>query len=211
MSQRVASLGSALLTVVSLILAGCPKRPDVQVGDGGPLHPESTSAREGREAKVTKPEAITEARVPRPEKKPELAQQPALNDVFFGFDNATLTEDAKKTLGENMTWLKANPHVRVVIEGHADARGTAKYNLALGEQRATVVRDYLLAGGIDAERLLAISRGEEQPFVQGEHESAWKQNRRVHFVMTGGAKATSSSQSSSGVPVVSTPPLTLGP
>ncbi|MEE8502916.1 MAG: OmpA family protein, partial [candidate division NC10 bacterium] len=75
-----------------------------------------------------------------------------------------------------------NPDVRVTIEGHTDERGTPEYNRALGDRRATAVRDYLVAGGIDSTRISTLSYGKERPFVLGTDESAWKWNRRGHFV-----------------------------
>jgi len=72
-----------------------------------------------------------------------------------------------------------------VVEGHADERGTNEYTLALGERRATAVRDYLVAAGIAADRIRTISYGEERPFVLGHDESAWRWNRRGHFVPKG--------------------------
>jgi peptidoglycan-associated lipoprotein len=106
-----------------------------------------------------------------------------LKDVFFDFDKATLTDEAKKTLGDNIKWLKANPAARTAVEGHSDERGTDEYNLALGEQRAKAIRDYLVAGGIDTKRITTISYGEERPFALGHDESAWRWNRRGHFVV----------------------------
>ncbi len=119
--------------------------------------------------------AVAEALMP-PEATP-------LQDVFFAFDRAALDNEAKAALDGNVSWLKANPEVRVVVEGHCDERGTNEYNLALGERRATRVRDYLIAAGIDPTRISTISYGEERPFVLGHDESAWRWNRRAHFVV----------------------------
>ncbi len=171
-SWRISWLGPVLLVVVALLLAGCPKRPEVEEGKPGAMGAE----------KIAKPaEPMKEQPVTPP--APPTVQTP-LKDVFFDFDKAVLREDAKKTLNENIQWLKANPAVRIVIEGHCDERGTNEYNLALGERRAKAVRDYLVAGGIDAKRISTISYGEERPFVLGHDESAWKFNRRAHFVAT---------------------------
>lgn len=209
-SWRASLVGPSLLMVVALILTGCPKRPEVQVGDVGASRPEATAA---PHEKAVKPESLQEAPVPGPEDKsePGMASHPSLKDVLFDFNRDVLNADAKNALQGNIKWLKANPQVRVVIEGHADARGSPEYNLALGERRAKAVRDYLVTSGIDPHRLLTISRGERRPFAKGHGESAWKQNRRVHFVMIHETKAESSPESSSGLPVISTPPLTLGP
>jgi peptidoglycan-associated lipoprotein len=107
-----------------------------------------------------------------------------LKDAFFDFDKSGIREDQKAVLNENVAWLKANPAVKITIEGHCDERGTAEYNLALGDRRAKAVKDYLVAGGIPADRIAAISYGKERPFVLGHDESAWMWNRRGHIVVT---------------------------
>ncbi len=107
-----------------------------------------------------------------------------LRDVFFAFDKYDLTDAAKAVLDENARWLTAHPEIRIMVEGHADERGTNEYNLALGERRAHAVRDYLIAQGIDPSRIETISYSEERPFVLGRDESAWRQNRRAHFLAT---------------------------
>jgi peptidoglycan-associated lipoprotein len=84
-----------------------------------------------------------------------------------------------------VAWLKANARAKITLEGHCDERGTAEYNLALGERRAKAVKDYLIAAGIPADRVSTISYGKERPFVLGHDESAWKWNRRGHFVISG--------------------------
>jgi peptidoglycan-associated lipoprotein len=104
--------------------------------------------------------------------------------VFFDFDKFNVRDDQKAALNDNITYLKANQRVRVTIEGHCDERGTVEYNLGLGERRAKSTKDYLVAAGIAADRINVISYGKERPFVLGHDESAWKWNRRSHFVMT---------------------------
>ena len=80
--------------------------------------------------------------------------------------------------------MKRWPSTKVMVEGHADSRGTAEYNLALGERRATAVRDYLVNLGVGADRITLVSKGKEAPFCSEENESCWQQNRRGHFVIT---------------------------
>jgi peptidoglycan-associated lipoprotein len=79
--------------------------------------------------------------------------------------------------------LKANPKAAFTIEGHCDERGTREYNLGLGQRRAKAAKDYLVSASIDAKRIKIISYGKERPFVSGHDESAWKWNRRAHFVL----------------------------
>ncbi|MFQ5520232.1 MAG: peptidoglycan-associated lipoprotein Pal, partial [Candidatus Methylomirabilia bacterium] len=113
----------------------------------------------------------------------------SLADVFFDFDMAVLRDDAKAALDRNIEWLRANPDVKLVVEGHADERGTKQYNLGLGGRRANAVRDYLAAAGVDGSRVSTISYGKERPFAAGHDESAWKVNRRAHFKTRSGAEA----------------------
>jgi peptidoglycan-associated lipoprotein len=104
-----------------------------------------------------------------------------MDTVYFEYDAATLSDQAKETLVRNAEWLRANPNARVQVEGNADERGTNEYNLALGERRAAAVKSYLSSLGIEGVRLVVISYGEEQPADSGHGEDAWSRNRRVDF------------------------------
>ena len=98
--------------------------------------------------------------------------------VFFGFDKYNLTGEARGVLEKQAAWLKRYPSVTVMIEGHADERGTREYNLGLGDRRANSVKDYLVALGISPGRIKTISYGKERPVALGSNEQAWAQNRR---------------------------------
>ena len=98
--------------------------------------------------------------------------------VFFDYDKAVINAPAQQTLKRQAEWLKLYPGVTVSLEGHCDERGTREYNLALGERRATAVKDFLVALGIDASRVATISYGKERPAALGHNEAAWAQNRR---------------------------------
>ena len=104
--------------------------------------------------------------------------------VFYAFDSAEVAGDAQKILNANAEILRKYPTWVITIEGHADERGTAEYNLALGERRATAARTYLVSLGIPADRLKTVSYGKEFPFDPGHDEAAWAKNRRAHFVVT---------------------------
>ncbi|HET7694897.1 MAG TPA: OmpA family protein [Vicinamibacterales bacterium] len=106
-----------------------------------------------------------------------------LAPVFFELDSAQLNDAARPVLQKNSEWLKRWP-AKIMIEGHADSRGTAEYNLALGERRAAAVRDYLVSLGVAANRIQIVSKGKESPFCTEENEGCWQQNRRGHFVVT---------------------------
>jgi len=105
------------------------------------------------------------------------------NTVYFGFDSAELAGEAQATLDRQAAFLNVNPTMVVIIEGHADERGTREYNLALGDRRAVAVRDYLLAKGLNAARVRTVSYGKERPAVSGSNEEAWAKNRRAATVL----------------------------
>ena len=98
--------------------------------------------------------------------------------VFFGFDKFDLSTEARGQLGKWVAFLKQYPQDSLVVEGHADERGTREYNLALGERRANSIKDFLVAQGVQASRLKVISYGKERPAVLGSNDAAWAQNRR---------------------------------
>ena len=106
-------------------------------------------------------------------------------DVNFDFDKFNLTAGARDILKKHAEWLNKNTDVMVVVEGHCDERGTAEYNLALGERRAGAAAKYLTDTGIDAKRIKTVSYGFERPLDPGHNEEAWAKNRRAHFVASG--------------------------
>lgn len=103
--------------------------------------------------------------------------------VFFGYDQFDLTAEARATIERQAQWMKTHQNVTVIIEGHCDERGTREYNLALGEKRATAVRNYLIANGIAPNRVQTISYGKERPVVLGSDNASWAQNRRGVMVV----------------------------
>ena len=98
--------------------------------------------------------------------------------VFFDYDSFQLTQEARQTLIRQAAWLKQYGNWRIVVEGHADERGTREYNLALGDRRAASTRAFLVSQGIPANRITTISYGKERPAVPGSTEQAYSQNRR---------------------------------
>lgn len=160
----------ALLFCVStalVLLTGCPKQEVEQV-ETEPAPPE--------------PEPEPEPTPPPPPPVDPRAWYSEMNDVFFDFDKYELRADARATLQANAGLLKENSNwTTLVLEGHCDERGTEDYNMALGERRASAVLDYLKDLGVTASKVKTISYGEEKPFAMGSTESAWAQNRRVHF------------------------------
>ena len=114
----------------------------------------------------------------------DLNREALLKAAFFKYDSAELDTAAQDVVSENSRVLLNNPTWLVTIEGHCDERGTAEYNLALGEKRAAAAKDYLLDLGINSSRIRVVSYGKEFPFDPGQGESAWAENRRAHFVIT---------------------------
>lgn len=114
----------------------------------------------------------------------QLNDEHPLDDVFFAFDKSDLSDTARASLQKDADWMRKWTTTTVTIEGHADDRGTNEYNLALGERRASAVRDYLVSLGVPGSRLTVVSKGEEEPFCHEENETCWSQNRRGHFIIT---------------------------
>ena len=98
--------------------------------------------------------------------------------VLFGYDSSELDDDDRSVLDNQAEFLNQNPSLQVTIEGHCDERGTREYNLALGEKRASSVKDYLTSLGINSDRISVVSYGKERPQVLGSNKAAWSMNRR---------------------------------
>jgi peptidoglycan-associated lipoprotein len=114
----------------------------------------------------------------------DLNRSSPLKPAFFDLDSSELTSAGRAALDENASTLKRNTSWAITIEGHCDERGTAEYNLALGERRAVAARTYLVSLGVPADRLRTVSYGKEFPFDPGHDENAFTKNRRAHFVIT---------------------------
>ena len=110
--------------------------------------------------------------------------QSKLQDISFAYDKYELSDDGKKTAKILSDMLAKNKKVRVTVEGHCDERGTNEYNLALGDRRAKIVKDYLIVLGVAANRIEMISYGEEKPLCTENNEQCWSKNRRAHFALS---------------------------
>jgi len=121
---------------------------------------------------------------PPPAAGPSDAEQfaRAVRDIYFDYDKYDLRADQTATATADAQWLIAHPGARFTIEGHCDERGSTEYNLALGENRASAVRQALITAGVAANRIKSISYGKERPFCSEASEACYQQNRRVHFV-----------------------------
>ncbi len=170
--KTVQFLALIVLGISVVFLTGCPNRQRAEVEE----MPEPTEQTGG------------ETTPPGGEENPAVEVDPnawkgEVQDVFFEFDKYELRSDARMVLQEDARYLKEHPGAEVTLEGHCDERGTDEYNLALGQRRADAVRSYLVDLGVSGTRLKTVSYGEEKPFAMGHTESAWAQNRRVHFVI----------------------------
>ncbi|HUQ87939.1 MAG TPA: peptidoglycan-associated lipoprotein Pal [Vicinamibacterales bacterium] len=114
----------------------------------------------------------------------DLNRDSPLRPLFFELDSSDVSSDGQQVLQANAAVLKKYPGMQVTIEGHCDERGTAEYNLALGERRALAAKNYLVSLGIPSDKVKTVSYGKEFPFDAGHDDSAWGKNRRAHFVIT---------------------------
>jgi len=183
---------ATLLPVISLtlLLAGCPKRPAMSVATAPPPVPPAAAAPPTPVAPPpapaptpVAPPTVAPAPTPPPPAPPkEYRANAALNQVFFAFDKADIRPNDAKTLAASAAYLKSNPNQLVLIEGHCDERGTSEYNLALGERRAKSAMNYLVANGIEASRITTISYGKERPSCTEKNEACWSKNRNDTFL-----------------------------
>ena len=114
----------------------------------------------------------------------ELNRDSPLRPLFFELDSSEVSAEGQRLLQENAAVMKKYPTWQITIEGHCDERGTAEYNLALGERRALAAKNYLVSLGIPADKVKTVSYGKEFPFDPGHNDDAWRLNRRAHFVIT---------------------------
>ena len=133
---------------------------------------------------ATAPATPTEDELFARETLQQLNERAPLADVFFDLDSVELREESRSLLQKHLTWLKRWSSTKIVVEGHADSRGTNEYTLARAERRAAAVRDYLVSLGLATDRVTIVSLGEEQPACTEETDACWQKNRRGHFRFT---------------------------
>lgn len=193
MRTRSAASTAALFTILVLtaaMLACHHNAPPV----ARPTPPPPPASATGAQRPPAPPEPVAEPPVVPPEPAREdtiasaslddLNRNSPLKPLFFEYDSAEVDGAGQAILDADATVLKKYSTWTVTIEGHCDERGTAEYNLALGERRAVAARTYLVSLGISADRLRTVSYGKEFPFDPGHDEAAWSKNRRAHFVIT---------------------------
>jgi peptidoglycan-associated lipoprotein len=129
---------------------------------------------------------VTQAPPPPPPPTPSVTDEDLFNqnikDIYFDYDKSDIRADQRASIQADMTFLTQHSNISFTIEGHCDERGSTEYNLALGDQRASAVKNELTTAGISASRIKTISYGKEKPFCTESNEACWQQNRRGHFV-----------------------------
>ena len=188
MHIRPIAAAVAALVMVATLSACAKKTPPVAKPTSPPPPSSTTTARP-----PAPPEPVAEPQPIPPEPEPTgidnldidaLNKNSPFQPVFYGYDRSEVDAAGQQALNGNAEILKKYPTWVITIEGHADERGTAEYNLALGERRALAARNYLVSLGIPADRLRTVSYGKEFPFDPGHNEDAWAKNRRAQFVVT---------------------------
>ncbi len=179
--------------IIALLLTGCAGKTVRSGGDTGrapagpPMgeYPARDTERVHPGGYAAQPDPSVAARQLREMQAEQRATAAAgLQDVFFGFDSWTISEEGRRALVKNAEWLRAHGTAQLKIEGHCDERGSSAYNLVLGEKRAKSVRNYLMELGVRQDRLSVVSYGKERPFCLTRSEACMQQNRRGHLVIT---------------------------
>jgi peptidoglycan-associated lipoprotein len=180
-----------LAALLTLTMSGCAKQPATMPASATAPSPGATGAggagaqgwqRGAAGAAASRPVAARTDSSGRPSPR-DFSANAAVKDVYFDFDKYDIRPTDAKTLDANAAWLKSNARALLLIEGHCDERGTPEYNLALGERRAQAAMSYLVALGIQANRISIVSYGHQQPTCQERNESCWAKNRRAHFLV----------------------------
>jgi peptidoglycan-associated lipoprotein len=181
------------LMIALTVAAACAKKPPVTGGPqpappstatATPANPPPPPARAPERVEESVPVAPLSEDAIGARSLEDLNRDSPFKPAFFGLDSAELDDAGRAIVASNAEIMKKYPSWVVTVEGHCDERGTAEYNLALGERRAVAVKSYLVALGIPADRVRTVSYGKEFPFDTGHTETAWAQNRRAHFVIT---------------------------
>jgi peptidoglycan-associated lipoprotein len=179
-----------LALVLAIVVAGCKKKVPAAAPAPPPPPPPTAPATPPPPppppppAPAPTPPPLTEEEIFARKSLDQLNAEKPLADVFFDLDRADVRDDARAPLQKNADWMKKWTTTQISIEGHCDSRGSAEYNLGLGNRRATAVKEYLISLGVATTRITVVSKGKEQPFCNEEAESCWQQNRRGHFVIT---------------------------
>jgi peptidoglycan-associated lipoprotein len=194
MKQKMMVLFTAL-SMAALVAGGCASNEVVKTEEPGAATVKAETTKPLQQPYDKKEEPAVPAQKQTPDTPVEIkpadaqpvktvAEVSPFETVYFDFDKSDLRQDARNTLSKNAeVMLKSKLTAKIKIEGHCDERGSAEYNLALGERRAKSAMQYLITLGVQPERLSVISYGKEKPAVQGNSEEAWAKNRRAEFLI----------------------------
>jgi len=180
-----------LIVLLTVVVAACNKNKPPVARPMPP--PDTTASNTAGEAPPPPPKPVMEPTIVPPMPAEDTIGSKSLDDLnrdsplkplFFELDSSDVSAAGQQVLQANAAVLKKYPGMQVTIEGHCDERGTAEYNLALGERRALAAKNYLVSLGISADKVKTVSYGKEFPFDAGHDDSAWANNRRAHFVIT---------------------------
>jgi peptidoglycan-associated lipoprotein len=182
-----------LLLAAAIFITGCPAKtvqvtePTTTVVTEGPRQEVPQVSRDtnriDRRGGISEEEIAAAERTARERALQESMKSAPFSDILFDFDSYSIQAQYTPKLKDIRDWLARNNNVAIIIEGHCDERGTAEYNLALGQKRAEAVKEYLVKGGIAEIRIKTISYGKEAPSDPGHAEDAWAKNRRAHFTV----------------------------
>jgi peptidoglycan-associated lipoprotein len=189
MKRSVRVCVASALLALAMVAGACGKKPEVKPPAPPPPAPapeptKPTPPPPPPPAPPPAPRTPSEDEIFKSMSLDELNKKGVLTDVFFALDSTELTSESRAAISKNADYMKRWTTTKIMVEGHADSRGTNEYNLALAERRAGAARDYVVSLGIAADRVTIVSKGEEAPFCTEESESCWQQNRRGHFVFT---------------------------
>jgi peptidoglycan-associated lipoprotein len=172
------------MLIVALVATGCSKKQTVKADDAAGTAPAAAEAvKEAPAAGAPAPVVAAKPAEAAPGVAVTQEKPSTFADVRFDFDKSDLRDEAKGICQEVAAYMKKNPGAKLLVEGHCDERGTAEYNMALGDRRATSVKNYLVSLGVPTAALSTISFGKERPLDPGHDEDAWAKNRRAHFVL----------------------------
>ena len=189
--RRDANKLMVVAVLLTLTIGACAKKqppvarplppPPGNTATGGTIPPPPQPVNEP--PVVVPPEPVTDDSISG-KTLDDLNRDSPLKPLFFELDSSDVSADGQRVLQENASIMKKYPAWQITIEGHCDERGTAEYNLALGERRALAAKNYLVSLGVPADKVKTVSYGKEFPFDPGHEDAAWSKNRRAHFVIT---------------------------
>ncbi|MDQ6989093.1 MAG: OmpA family protein [Mariprofundaceae bacterium] len=178
MAKKYTKMALIALAAASLFFAGCGGKGDAALSNSQQMMDAKQAQADADAAAL----ADTGAMGTSGGSEGNMAEKPSTNSVYFTFDSANIDDAGNMILVEYAAWLNANADVSVTVEGHCDERGSKEYNLALGDQRASMVRDVLVANGVAAGRVDTVSYGEGRAVCSGTGQACWAQNRHGDVV-----------------------------